>query len=493
MDMRKIIFSVMTLIFSLTGSAQSYDERIADAMNRSDWFALDSIYNEAPKDSISPFLDVFSRCMIGNRLNRPDMSIPAFDTLFGNHAEELGLGNLINCSMMYSMDLSRIGENRQAADLLASILPSVQEYLDSAWTTAIRNSIDKYTALSKFIPYGISFENDSDGKIPFKIVPVGPKEKESVLMHLENSSINGAAADITFDTGAGVNVMSTSSAQEYGLIPLDASAVVAGHGIQSGYHAIAKEVKIGNITLTDVPFSVMDITSGNEEADKYVSSFMIVIGSETMLQLKELTLDFINREITVPRQAPARSLTPPDMCFSSGMNLLAKGAIHDNPMLMNIDSGDASYGSLNRKFFDNNKEYITAHATLDTVRSAGIGGIHISQCYNVPDMTLQLGGSKTVIPEITVGLEDTLPTTLDYECNLGLRSLMLFARIRFNMVDFTITTYPAHVSELVIPHCKIPDFKFTDRKISPLQSAGTVAMSVANGLLNADAPTAPDL
>lgn len=41
MDMRKIIFSVMTLIFSLTGSAQSYDERIADAMNRSDWFALD--------------------------------------------------------------------------------------------------------------------------------------------------------------------------------------------------------------------------------------------------------------------------------------------------------------------------------------------------------------------------------------------------------------------------------------------------------------------
>lgn len=108
-------------------------------------------------------------------------------------------------------------------------------------------------------------------------------------------------------------------------------------------------------------------------------------------------------------------------------------------------------------------------------------------------MALQLGGSKTVIPEFTVGLEDTLPTTLDYECNLGLRSLMLFARIRFNMVDFTITTYHAHVSELVSPQRKIQGFKFTDNKATLLQSVETVAMSIANGLLNANAPTAPDL
>lgn len=67
--MRKLLFSVVTIICSLTGYSQSYDERIANAMNSGDWFALDSIYNAAPKDSIMPFLEVYSRGLIGNRLN----------------------------------------------------------------------------------------------------------------------------------------------------------------------------------------------------------------------------------------------------------------------------------------------------------------------------------------------------------------------------------------------------------------------------------------
>lgn len=92
--MRKLLLSVITLISSLVGTAQSYNERIATAMNTSDWFALDSIYSSAPKDSIMPFLEVFSRCLIGNRLNRPDVSVPAFDQLFKEHSASLDLGNL---------------------------------------------------------------------------------------------------------------------------------------------------------------------------------------------------------------------------------------------------------------------------------------------------------------------------------------------------------------------------------------------------------------
>ena len=47
--MRKLLLSVITLVSSLVGAAQSYDERIAMAMNTSDWFALDSIYNSSPE------------------------------------------------------------------------------------------------------------------------------------------------------------------------------------------------------------------------------------------------------------------------------------------------------------------------------------------------------------------------------------------------------------------------------------------------------------
>lgn len=188
----------------------------------------------------------------------------------------------------------------------------------------------------------------------------------------------------------------------------------------------------------------INITTNNEEADKFIDCFSIVVGSELMLQLKDLTIDFANNEIIIPSVAPIRSLVSPNMCFSSSMNLLSKGIVHGNKMLMNIDTGDASYGTLNSEFFENNKEYITSNCKLDTIRGAGIGGVHISECYRIPNIELELGHSQLSVPEMTVLLENNTgrgATLYSYQCNLGLKSLMLFNKVRFNLVDFVLTTY----------------------------------------------------
>lgn len=162
-----------------------------------------------------------------------------------------------------------------------------------------------------------------------------------------------------------------------------------------------------------------------------------------MLQLQDLTIDFVNHKITVPSVAPKRSQVSPNMCFSSSMNLLSKGVVHGNKMLMNIDTGDASYGTLNSEFFENNKEYITSNCKLDTIRGAGIGGVHISECYRIPNIELELGHSQLSVPEMTVLLENNTgrgAILYSYQCNLGLKSLMLFNKVRFNLVDFVLTT-----------------------------------------------------
>ena len=235
--------------------SQSADERIAEAMNNSDWFALDSLYQTEPKDSISEFLEIFSRCLIGNRLNRPDVSIPAFTELFNTQSENLDLGNLLNSSMMFAMDLSRIGDNKTAASMLSSTLDAIQQHLDSTTIVGVQQYINQYEALSNYNPYKITFEN-SLGTIPFEIIPVGPKKNNSVLIHLRNTSINGIEANVTFDTGAGVNIISDSLARKYNLIPLEAPTTVFGAGLQNGSYAIAKELKMGDITVADVPFYV---------------------------------------------------------------------------------------------------------------------------------------------------------------------------------------------------------------------------------------------
>lgn len=436
--MKKFITICIILVAVLKIAAQTIDEKIVNAMNRSDWFALDSIYKTAPKDSIDPFVEVFTRCLLGNRLNRPDISVPAFQELLNSHS--LDVSNLVSSVYMYGMDLSRVGYNAEAASMTNAIISQTKQYLDSAAIAGLTATANRYAALSAYKPYQIELPDSPEATVPFSIKSIGPAEKGGVLIHLTHSCINGAEADITFDTGAGTNIISTEMAEKYNLVPLDSTVItVKGVNRRDGYVAMAKELKIGNVMVRDVPFSVVSLSSGNEEADQYVDGFSIIVGSELMLQLKDLTIDFLKRQITIPTTAPERTGSTPNLCFSSTMNLLTKGSVLNTGMLMCIDSGDASFGSLNNTFYEANSDYIKSHAALDSIRKAGIGGVIITPCYKVPDMPVSIDGNTVFPAELIVKSgEDAMFG--EYECNIGLRTLMLYHKVRFNLVDFILTT-----------------------------------------------------
>lgn len=440
----RLIISLLFCIVSSGAFSQSIDEKIGNAMNNSDWFALDSIYKSAPKDSIHPFLEVYSRCLLGNRLNRPDVSIPAFQELFNTQSEYLDLGNLISSTYMFGMDLSRVGQNEKAASMTNSVLDATRQYLDSIAIENLTSQANRYSALAAYNPYQIQFNGGGVGLVPFKIVPVGPKEKGSVLMHLQKSEINGISADITFDTGAGTNLISPEMAEKYNLIPLESTRVsVIGMEREQGYMAMAKEVKLGNITIKDVPFTVVSLSLDNDEASQYTDAFNIMLGSDLMLHLKEVNINFLLNQITVPSKSPfipVKTDACPNLCFSPTMNLLCSGTIHDEPMLMCIDSGDASFGSIGNAFFEKNRQFVIDHGTEDTVRMAGIGGVDFINCYKVPDLKISLGNRTVEIPEMVVKTGQEAGAGGLYECNVGLRTLMLYSFVRFNLVDFVMTT-----------------------------------------------------
>ncbi|MCH5319419.1 MAG: retropepsin-like domain-containing protein [Paramuribaculum sp.] len=437
--MKKIIFSFL-LLFSFISKAQSIDEQIASAMNSGDWIALDSVYNEAPKDSIWDFLEVYSRCLIGNRLNRPEVSIPAFAELLQTHSEELDLGNLFSCSLMYAIDLSKVGKNKEAAELLASILDATKQYLDSANIAVIQNQKDLYSALSNYEPYTLSFKGEKTS-IPFSII--NSENNKGSRLKLDKCSINGIEADITFDTGAALNVISQEMADKLQLIPLDASVIVGGINDVDGRYVLAKEIKFGNLTVMDVPFVILPLETGNEEADKFLNQYGIIIGTPFMLQIKDFTLDFINNEITIPTIAPERTNQKPNMFFGDGMTFSAKGKVLNEPMIMHIDTGNADYADLGSQFYVNNKEFVETHGKLESVGRAGAGGVHKSEVYLVSDIPIELGGNTVVPAEILVAIEDLSDiSALRFDCNIGLKTLMMYGKVRFNLVDFVLSTQP---------------------------------------------------
>lgn len=492
--MRKLLLSVATALCALSAGAQGINERIAAAMNSSNWFALDSIYNSVPADSIDPFLESFSRCLIGNRLNRPEVSAPAFKQLL--NAGAFDLGNLVASTFMLGQDLSRMGQYAEAAEIASAVLDQVGPQLDSITAEALGDVAGWYQALSDFKPYGLTFPADSSVvEVPFEIVPVGPPAKKSVLMHLRHSAINGNNADITFDTGAGVNIISPEMAARYNLIPLEGTkAKVGGVGKAPGYLAIAKEVALGPLTVSDVPFVVVPFNTGNEEADQYTSQFSIVLGSELMLQLKDITLDFLHNRLEIPAKAPARSGDAPNLCFSSSMNLLTRGSVLSQPMLMCIDSGDASFGSLPEVFYQRNREWIDKIGRPDTIRGAGLAGVNITPAYVLPPVALTLGNATVEPDGLVVKTAPEQGVSAGYDANIGLRSLLLFAKVRFNLVDFVVSALPRLADQgFNDSQPKVPTFKVVkNREMNLLEAAGYVGIGVARTLINPNAPANPD-
>lgn len=435
--MKKVILISTIALFCIAAKAQNADERISTAMNSSDFFGLQEIYHNTPKDSIHPFLEVFSRCLIGNRFNRPDISIPAFDELLKTQSNNLDLNMLLQSSVMYSMDLSRVGKNQEAYDMLSAVLSSAYQTVDSVSLAPYANMAAQYKSLTQYSPYQISFTADK-GIIPFDTIPAGNTGSKQYLMHLTEARLNGNPVKITFDTGAGVNVITDSLARAYGLEFLDADVATAGVALSAGKYAIAKELVLGNIKISHVPFYVINISSHNEKADKYVNLFELIVGSELMLQLKDVTIDFSSKEIQVPVVASEPSNVQPNICFSSSMNLIAKSEINNQPLIFSLDSGDAGFGRLNKDFFDANKEYLTTCCESDTVNTAGVGGVWSVLCYKYPNVNLTLGGNSVVLPVIDVQTQQH--GNYMEENNLGLKSMMMFCKVRFNLVDMILTT-----------------------------------------------------
>lgn len=406
-------------------------------MNTFDFFGLHDIYYSTPKDSINPFLEVFSRCLIGNRFNRPDISIPAFDELLKTQAEMLDLNLLLQSSAMYSMDLSRVGKNEDAYNFLSAALSSAYQMVDSTSLKPYANMAAQYKSLTQYSPYQISITGDM-GIVPFDTIPTGKQGSKQYLMQITEARINDNPVKITFDTGAGVNVITDSLARAYGLEFLDADVAATGVASSAGRYAVAKELVLGNIKVNDVPFYVIDIRSHNDEADKYIDVLEFIVGSELMLQLKDVTLDFDAKEIKVPAVTAAPTNECPNMCFSSDMNLITQTEVNGQPQIMKLDSGDAGFGRLNKFFFDANKEYLTTNCESDTVNMAGVGGVWSVLCYKLSNASFTLGGNSVTVPVFDVQTEQH--GNYMEEDNLGIRSMMLFRKVRFNLVDMILTT-----------------------------------------------------
>ena len=162
-----------------------------------------------------------------------------------------------------------------------------------------------------------------------------------------------------------------------------------------------------------------------------------------MLQIKDFTIDFINNKITIPAIPPERTNQKPNMFFGDGLTFSVRGKILNEPTIMHIDTGNADYAALGSQFYVNNREFVETHGKLESVGRAGAGGVYKSEAYFVSDIPVELGGNTVIPAEILVEKEDLSDiSALRFSCNIGLKTLMMYGRVHFNLVDFVLSTEP---------------------------------------------------
>ncbi len=429
--MKKLILSVIISLTAAFSYAQSVDEKIGTMMNEGRWFELRE-FMETNTDSIHPFLDLYGKAMIAHFFNQPTTAVERCSDLL--NSPQIDLANVASIGLLMCSDISRLGDNGQAALTLEAIDTSIKpyyEYLDSSIIKAIKTDIAKYKALSTYNVCDIK-PFDSKAIIPFTLVAVGADSTRQEAINIDGY-INGHAHGMTFDTGAGVNVISDSLAIAMGLDFLNVDLTAGGIGLQSARLAIARELTIGELTIRNVPFYVMTLLSGNDEADKYLSHFQIVIGRNIMETIKFITIDFANKCIIANSESDIPASIKPNLCLSNeGIYKLLCYTFEGIPMILNPDTGDAFYGHLNSNMIPAIKNRLTLQLAAKNLRMAGAGGVAESQYYEVTDLPLSICGVSTTIPEIPV-LASAPTDNYGYDGRIGLATFMLFRKVSFDL------------------------------------------------------------
>lgn len=429
--MKKIVASIALFVVAVYNlAAQSiYDVRVGEALNHSEWFKLRDAYVEG-KDSLSPMLKAFAESMLAHNFNRNEEACRAIERLIDGHQAEIGAGNVMSMLYLKATSLKRMGRYAEAAALLDAVYKAFEPYVDSTSLSVFRDFEKQYEVLAKYKEVNKVDFSGNEGVVPFRLDSVGRVGKRGVTIMLP-AEVNGTAQDIVFDSGAGVNVVSVSTAQRLGLDVYNIGSRMTGFGTQQGGFAVAKELVLGNITMKSVPFYVMDISSGVDSVDVYMKHLQMILGVEFINAVKEFHLDFARSSIVIPNETTSLAANElPNMCYGANGLFSIEAEIEGVSRLIHLDTGAPS-GGLTGQYYALYSDSIATHCMADTVRMAGAGGISIEKTYELRDVTLSIGGVPYTFPSIFVSADSNSSVDLGYG-NLGMDYFLQFDKVIYN-------------------------------------------------------------
>ncbi len=443
--MKKILLLVLFGVAVCGAKAQSVqtapmdvNARVGMAMNTGDWFELQRIY-EAEREGIDPFLQTYAESLLATHFSRPAEGTMAIERLIGTYGAMLG-ESALGMWFYWGLNQTRMGEYTTAAEGVERGIASLEDMVDKAAIEPIRTYAKQWAELAAFgrVNY-LERAAEGDLHIPFRLVNLR-SEKDDAQQIRFDAKFGEVAQEVVFDTGAGVNVVSDEAAERLGLKMLEVESEVQGiGGVQQGRYAVAERVELGNATLYNVPFYVISMRTGIDSLDsRYMSQLQVTMGAELMRAMGEVHIDFEHNELFSPREEwLTEESGRPNICATPSLYEL-ECEINGERQIVNIDTG-ASSSNLSAQYFATHRDYVESEGLLDTLRSAGAGGVKIEQAYALRNVKIAIGDTEHTWDKLMCSTE---PDIVWSAANVGMDCLATFSRVVINTRTMRLRVEP---------------------------------------------------
>ena len=229
-----------------------------------------------------------------------------------------------------------------------------------------------------------------------------PVRTDKVGLSRADANVNGHSQEAVLDTGAGLSVVSQSTATRLGLRMLEREATIgsAARDAVPTRIGVAEKFEFAGLALRNVAFLVLD----DKQLELPVpGGYRIdaIIGFPVLREFKRIRFD---RSGSMTPEPDATPQSPTENLRIVGNSLYVDARFRGIPVAMHLDSG-GSRSSLSSRFSHRHPHLVEGLATTDE-RLAGAGGATTRRSAVMREATLEVAGRTATLPELSIVVED---------------------------------------------------------------------------------------
>ena len=398
----RIILTILLVLFptlwvgAQEQSAQNANQRVAELINSSDLVALSGELPSLRGQVVKP-LQALADALVAYHEGRHEDSNKAIAEL-SEYAPELGsevVFNMLQLSVYNYLMSENYAEGAQIVDMILQTLPEGDSAAESResleatqrWMNALAAK-DKVEILRP----------QTDVSVPFEIREMG--QGEHIIVRL---STNGGQVqqEAIFDTGCSFsNFISTKAAERMGVEIVAEDIIVRGFGKGYARLGILPEAKLGDITIKNMTFLVVDkLVPDNVQVDGMCD---MVLGTHVIRKLGEIRIEVQDKLLLLPQEqsvAPQRR----NLFFNAGQYyLLCRDG--EEQLTLHFDTGNVKT-QLSSKYFTRFQSKVEAEGgEVERSRSGGFGGVKWCDVRTLPKVKLEVERETLKLDSIAVNL-----------------------------------------------------------------------------------------